>query len=57
MPGWIDNFNGPVGLLVASGKGIVRTAYGNPRLIADYCPVDVVVKLMIVAAWEKGVSK
>lgn len=21
MPGWIDNFNGPVGLLVASGKG------------------------------------
>lgn len=25
MPGWIENFNGPVGLLIASGKGKLDT--------------------------------
>ncbi|KAJ8943432.1 hypothetical protein NQ314_009750 [Rhamnusium bicolor] len=25
VAGWIDNFNGPVGLLTAGGKGIIYT--------------------------------
>lgn len=25
IPGWVDNFNGPVGLLIAVGKGIEVT--------------------------------
>lgn len=29
MPGWIDNFNGPTGLLLACGIGLLRTSYGK----------------------------
>ncbi|XP_062537398.1 LOW QUALITY PROTEIN: putative fatty acyl-CoA reductase CG5065 [Armigeres subalbatus] len=54
IPGWIDNFNGPVGLLVGSGIGLCRTMYCDPNTVADYTPVDVCIKAMIVAAWKKG---
>ncbi|XP_023727642.1 putative fatty acyl-CoA reductase CG5065 isoform X2 [Cryptotermes secundus] len=56
FPGWIENFNGPVGLLIASGKGIVRVVFGSPNAVLDYMPVDVAVKLICIAAWEKARS-
>ncbi|XP_046382883.1 fatty acyl-CoA reductase 1-like isoform X2 [Ischnura elegans] len=56
LPGWLDNFNGPVGLLIASGKGVVRTVLLNESFIADYCPVDVCVKGVIGAAWYRATS-
>ncbi|XP_071441590.1 fatty acyl-CoA reductase 1-like [Hetaerina americana] len=56
LPGWLDNFNGPTGLLVASGKGVVRTVLMKESLIADYCPVDVCVKGIIAAAWYQATS-
>ena len=49
--GWIDNFNGPVGLMVAGGKGVVKVAYGHPESILDLIPVDVAIKIMLVSAW------
>ncbi|KAK6633664.1 hypothetical protein RUM43_001254 [Polyplax serrata] len=57
LPGWVDNFNGPVGLLVASGKGIIRTIYGNPKISSDYIPVDLAIKAMIVASWNRAISR
>lgn len=54
FPGWVDNFNGPVGLLVGSGIGIIRTMYCNPNNIADFTPVDVCIKAMIIAAWKRA---
>ncbi|RVE41034.1 hypothetical protein evm_014315 [Chilo suppressalis] len=57
FPGWIENFNGPVGLLVACGKGIMRSLYTDPNLIADYIPVDVSIKGIIAAAWLRGTKK
>jgi alcohol-forming fatty acyl-CoA reductase len=54
FPGWIDNFNGPVGMLVGSGIGITRTMYCNPDNIADFTPVDVCIKAMIIAAWKRA---
>lgn len=56
FPGWIDNFNGPVGLLVGCGMGITRTMYCNPENIADFTPVDVSIKAMIVAAWKRAID-
>jgi fatty acyl-CoA reductase len=53
-PGWVDNFNGPVGLLVGSGIGIVRTMFSDPDNLADFVPVDVCVKTMIIAAWKRA---
>ncbi|XP_045770532.1 fatty acyl-CoA reductase 1-like [Maniola jurtina] len=54
VPGWIENFNGPVGLSIASAKGILRTVYAGSDIIADFIPVDVVVKGFIVASWIRG---
>lgn len=56
IPGWMDNFNGPVGLLVGCGIGICRTMYCDPNNVADFTPVDVCIKAMIVAAWKKGTA-
>ncbi|CAH2056126.1 unnamed protein product, partial [Iphiclides podalirius] len=53
----IENFNGPVGILVASGKGILRSIYSNPDLEADYMPVDIAIKGFIVAAWIRGTKE
>ncbi|KAG9508525.1 putative fatty acyl-CoA reductase, partial [Fragariocoptes setiger] len=39
--GWIDNFNGPTGVLLAVGKGLVRSMYCNKSCTADIIPVDV----------------
>nr|UEV87811.1 fatty acyl reductase 5 [Maruca vitrata] len=57
LPGWMENFNGPVGILVACGKGIMRSLYTDPDLIADYIPVDVCVKSIIAAGWMRGTKK
>nr|ASV50723.1 fatty acyl-CoA reductase [Lissorhoptrus oryzophilus] len=57
IPGWIDNFNGPVGMLIACGKGIMRTIYGEPDFVLDYVCVDLVIKGLIVATWVKAVEK
>lgn len=75
MPGWNDNFNGPVGLLVASGKGeqtnrtnivlltygffsgLVKTVYARPDIVADYVPVDLAIKALIIGTWFKGTCK
>lgn len=27
IPGWTDNINGPTGLLIGAGKGVIRTMY------------------------------
>ncbi|XP_059046784.1 putative fatty acyl-CoA reductase CG5065 [Achroia grisella] len=57
MPGWIDNFNGPVGLIIASGKGLLRSIHTEPDLIADYMPVDIAIKSIICMAWVRGTKK
>ncbi|PSN39594.1 hypothetical protein C0J52_06906 [Blattella germanica] len=56
ISGWIDNFNGPIGLTIGAGKGILRTIFSSPHLNTDYVPVDVCIKGVILAAWDKGVS-
>ncbi|BES94302.1 Male sterility protein [Nesidiocoris tenuis] len=57
MPGWVDNFNGPIGLIVAGGKGVIRIALSDPEAIPDYMAVDVSIKAMIIAAWKACVPR
>ncbi|KAL0103222.1 hypothetical protein PUN28_017510 [Cardiocondyla obscurior] len=57
MPGWIDNFNGPVGMLIGGGKGILRVLWSDPNINSDYVPVDVTIKAMILIAWKRGIRK
>ncbi|KAK7098167.1 fatty acyl-CoA reductase 1-like [Littorina saxatilis] len=57
VPGWVDNLNGPTGLLVAIGKGLLRSMLGNFHATADLIPVDIATNAMIAAAWYTGVEK
>ncbi|XP_075988618.1 putative fatty acyl-CoA reductase CG5065 [Anticarsia gemmatalis] len=52
VKGWVDNWNGPNGIIAAVGKGIFRTMLGNGTKVADLVPVDTVINLMIVCAWR-----
>lgn len=54
MPGWIDNFNGPVGMMIGGGKGVLRILYGDKHLASDFIPVDVATKAMLTASWKRG---
>jgi fatty acyl-CoA reductase len=53
-PGWCNNFNGPVGLLVACGYGILRTMYASGDEILDCITADIVIKGIIVSSWVRG---
>ncbi|XP_067654609.1 fatty acyl-CoA reductase 1-like [Haliotis asinina] len=55
LPGWIDNYNGPSGLYIAAGKGILRSMKGDHSAVADIIPVDIPVNLMITSAWYTAV--
>ncbi|KAJ9600161.1 hypothetical protein L9F63_009571 [Diploptera punctata] len=55
FPGWIDNWNGPVALVVAGIKGVLRTMIVNEQPI-DIIPVDTTIKISCAAACEKSES-
>ncbi|XP_072948533.1 fatty acyl-CoA reductase 1-like [Epargyreus clarus] len=52
VPGWTDNINGPTGLLIGAGKGVIRTMYCKSNSYADYLPVDVFINGIMIAAWN-----
>lgn len=54
VAGWVDNFNGPVALLIGAAKGVVHVTLADRDIVADYIPVDVCIKAIIVAAWRKA---
>uniref|UniRef100_A0A1B0CS61 Fatty acyl-CoA reductase n=2 Tax=Lutzomyia longipalpis TaxID=7200 RepID=A0A1B0CS61_LUTLO len=57
LPGWLDNLNGPTGIVSAVGKGVFKTMMGNEQNIADLIPVDIVINLMIATAWRTATIK
>ncbi|XP_038052736.1 fatty acyl-CoA reductase 1-like isoform X2 [Patiria miniata] len=57
VPGWIDNFNGPSGLFIATGMGLLRSMLADSDAIADISPVDYVVNTLIAASWHTGLHR
>lgn len=55
--GWVDNFNGPTGLVLASSKGVLRTMLYDGNAVADLIPVDTVINLMITVAWHTAIRQ
>ncbi|CAG9767775.1 unnamed protein product [Ceutorhynchus assimilis] len=51
IPGWTDNINGPTGLLIGAGKGVLRTMYCKQESYADYLPVDIAVNASMISLW------
>ncbi|XP_031619645.1 putative fatty acyl-CoA reductase CG5065 [Contarinia nasturtii] len=52
IPGWTDNINGPTGLLIGAGKGVLRSMYCNSSSYGDYLPVDYAVNGIMVSSWN-----
>lgn len=46
--------NGPVGLILGVGLGIIRTMYCDEDVVADWVPVDVAISAVITSAWYQG---
>ncbi|XP_066995731.2 putative fatty acyl-CoA reductase CG5065 isoform X1 [Anabrus simplex] len=57
LPGWVDTLNGPVGLLVGAGKGVIRSMLCHPEYTAELVPVDIAINAMITIAWDTGVRR
>ncbi|XP_070168529.1 fatty acyl-CoA reductase 1-like [Polyergus mexicanus] len=56
IPGWIDNFNGPIGLMYLVGKGLLRVIYANKHSSQNYIPVDTVINTIILVIWKLGLT-
>ncbi|CAH1173794.1 unnamed protein product [Phaedon cochleariae] len=54
IPGWVDNFNGPMTLSLLAGKGILKVVYSDDKVIRDHVFVDNAVNALIIAAWKKA---
>ncbi|KAF2891310.1 hypothetical protein ILUMI_14863, partial [Ignelater luminosus] len=52
LPGWSDNINGPTGLLIAAGKGVLRTMFCDSQGYADFLPVDVAVNILMLTTMD-----
>lgn len=52
IPGWADNINGPLGLLIGAGKGVIRSMYCNPNTYGDFLPIDYAVNGVMVTSWN-----
>ncbi|KAK7576523.1 hypothetical protein V9T40_012809 [Parthenolecanium corni] len=52
IPGWINNFYGPTGIVAGAGLGLLRSVHADRECIADLVPGDKVVNAIIVSAWD-----
>ncbi|RZC32001.1 NAD binding 4, Epimerase, Sterile and/or 3Beta HSD domain containing protein [Asbolus verrucosus] len=52
LPGWCNNLQGPMGLFVGAGKGIIRSMYMKGDSHADFIPADLVVTGLLIASWN-----
>nr|XP_058138975.1 fatty acyl-CoA reductase 2 isoform X2 [Dasypus novemcinctus]XP_058138976.1 fatty acyl-CoA reductase 2 isoform X2 [Dasypus novemcinctus] len=57
FPGWVDNLNGPSGLIIAAGRGFLRCIRATPMAVADLIPVDTVVNLTLAVGWYTAVHR
>lgn len=56
-PGWVDSYNGPMGVLIGAGSGILRTVHGDGDMIPDLIPCDLAVNAIIVAGASVATSE
>lgn len=52
ISGWVDNLNGPTGLMIGAGKGVIRSILIDPTNKAEVIPVDYAINGLIVLPFE-----
>ncbi|XP_076163787.1 putative fatty acyl-CoA reductase CG5065 isoform X2 [Ptiloglossa arizonensis] len=55
--GWIENMNGPTGLMIGAGKGVIRTILCNYEYQLNVIPCDMAINSIIALAWKVGLEK
>lgn len=55
--GWVDNLNGPIGIMVAAGKGVLRTMYCKAEYTAECIPLDFAINALIGIAKRTAEEK
>lgn len=51
FPGWVDNLNGPSGIIAAMNQGILKSVHGGRDEISDCIPVDMLINQMVTLGW------
>lgn len=57
IPGWVDSLNGPVGIAVAVGVGILHSIFICGENRGDLVPVDIVCNRLIAIPWAENKKK
>lgn len=57
LPGWVDNLNGPIGILAAGGKGVLQSVLCNGDYTSEAIPVDFAINAVITIAWKTATTK
>lgn len=57
LPGWVDNLNGPIGLIVGAGKGVIRSMHCKGENMGQFVPVDYAINTSIVVGYLVGAKK
>lgn len=52
--GWVEKSSGPCDIFIAAGRGYLRSMKGEGQAVLDIVPVDIVVNLLISAAWNRA---
>ncbi|KAL0858670.1 hypothetical protein ABMA27_011162 [Loxostege sticticalis] len=56
FPGWIDNYNGPSGVIVPIYNGLLPVIRCDSYKRADLLPVDMAIDTLIAVAWETAID-
>lgn len=54
FPGWIEGLNGPTGLMIGAGKGVIRSMHCNPELNSEAVPVDITINAILAVAFKRS---
>lgn len=56
VPGWIDNFYGPIAVIYGAALGVLRVVPLNRQAISNIVPVDGCANLVLACAWRTAME-
>lgn len=57
VPGWINNFYGPIGIMYGICLGVLHTFYADVTKKAQLVPVDYCVNALLASVWDRAKTK
>lgn len=57
FPGWVEGLSGATGVVVGTGRGLLRVFHIKNEGKADVVPVDVAIDNMLAVAWETAIDR